>query len=244
VKSQPERRERGPEQAVRGAGAQAGHIVPPAQRWRLTFARERDPDRRPHREVVDEWIERVKASGLPLPPVSGRLRAPLTFAAPLPAGIECREELADLWLRQPLPTWRVREALLPTLPALVTLVRLDDVWVGRPALAAALRAADYTVVVPRDVPVDALERATERLLASRAIDRPRTRGTSTVHIDVRPLIESVAVDGDRMALQLRTRFLPDRGAGRPEDVLGILDESLGSAVAWGEPVRERLHLSD
>jgi hypothetical protein len=219
-------------------------VVPPAQRWRLTFARERDAERRPHRDLVDDWIARLRASGLPLPDVSGRVRAPLTFAAPLPAGLECRAELADLWLRQVLPVWRVREALLSTLPALVTLTRLDDVWIGRQALAAALRAADYSVSVPAGVALDALERAAERLVASRRIERTRARGTSTIQVDVRPLIDSVAVDRGRMALQFRTRFLADRGAGRPEDVLGILDESMGSPVAWGEPVREGLVLGE
>src|SRR5688572_4028664 len=89
----------------------------PAQRWRLTFARDADPDRRTNRELADEWLTRLRGSGLPLQAPSGRLRVPLTFAAPLPAGMACEEELADLWLRDGLQIWRVREAVVPTLPA-------------------------------------------------------------------------------------------------------------------------------
>ena len=231
-------------QPGRRTGAAAPQPPPPAQRWRLTFARERDPDRRPHREVVDEWIERLRASALPLPDATGRLRVPVTFAAPLPAGMECREEVADLWLRSVLPLWQVREALTPTLPPRIELVRVDDVWVGAPALAAAVRAAVYRVGLPEAAPFDLLEHAAARLLASRSIERPRARGTSTVQVDVRPLIESVGVSREPASLEIRTRFLPDRGAGRPEDVLAILASSIGSPVDWGETVRERLVFAD
>ena len=225
-------------------GASAAQPPPPAQRWRLTFARERDPERRTHRELVDEWIAGLRASALPLPDASGRFRVPVTFAAPLPAGMACREELADLWLGTVLPLWRVREAIAPTLPARIELLRVDDVWVGAPALAAAVRAADYRVELPDLAPFDLLDRAAARMLAASSIERPRARGASTVQVDIRPLIESVRVSREPASLEIRTRFLPDRGAGRPEDVLAILGSWVEAPVEWGETVRERLLLAD
>jgi hypothetical protein len=64
-----------------------------------------------------------------------------------------------------------------------------------------------------------------------------------VRVDVRPLIESVSVAHEGGSLAIRTRFLADRGAGRPEDVLGILESWITTPVEWGETVRERLILA-
>jgi radical SAM-linked protein len=203
-----------------------------------------DPERRTHRDVVDGWVERLATTGLPLPPSSGRYRTPLTFAAPLPVGIECREELADLWLRDPLPLWRVRGAVEQTLPHAVSLTRLDDVWVGEPALAGAIRAADYRIDLREAAPLEALEAACDRFMSAPGIERERQRGSGTVRQDIRPLVEWVLVDRAERALQLRTRFLPDRGTGRPDDVREVLEGWVGAPVAWGSTIRERLLLAD
>ena len=244
MKDQPNRRGPATKESPRPGTGPASQALPPAQRWRLTFARERDPDRRTHREIADEWIGRVRESGLPLPDAAGRLRVPVTFAAPLPAGMECRAELADLWLREARPLWQVREAVAVTLPARVVLLGLDDVWVGAPPLQAALRAADYVVSLPEDAPLEALEEAVGGLMAAPTLERARTRGTSTVQVDVRPLIDSVHVLGEPPRLEIRTRFFPDRGAGRPEDVLDVLATTLDAPIEWGDIVRERLILAE
>jgi hypothetical protein len=139
--------------------------------------------------------------------------------------------------------WRVRDAIERTLPSGLDLVRLDDVWVGAPALAAALRAADYAVGLPDRAAIDAIEAAAKRLMASGSVECARPRSSGTVQVDVRPLIESVRVARDGASLEMRTRFLPDRGAGRPEDVLGILDSWITTPVEWGETIRERLILA-
>jgi hypothetical protein len=156
----------------------------------------------------------------------------------------CHEELADLWLRDSLPIWRVREAVVPTLPVGMSLHRLDDVWVGAPALAAAIRAADYVVAVPPDAPYEALEDAARRFERATSISWERARGGTNVDVDIRPLIDHVAVQRDARSLLIRARFLPDRGAGRPEDVLGTLESWIGSPIDWGAIVRERLILTD
>ena len=218
----------------------------PRQRWRLTFERGEDPVRRAHREVADGWVAALIHAGLPLPRPAGRPRSPLAFAAPLPAGIACLGEVADLWLSQLRPAWWVRERLEPTMPAGMRLLRLDDVWLGAPALAAAIRGAGYATSLsggPEEVA--AVADAAARFLASPQVVRERTRASGQVRHDIRPLVEDVSVDpGPPARLRISVRFLQDRGAGRPDEVIAALEELHGGPIARGATVREGLILDD
>jgi radical SAM-linked protein len=215
---------------------------PPRQRWRLTFARAHDPSQRTHREIADEWLRAIEASGLPLPVFEAKRRSPLTFGAPMPAGIACREELADLALADVLPAWRVRELLEGTLPDGLRLLRLNDVWVGAVALAAAIRAADYRIALEDPTSVEAIADACRELLATRTLEREKAAKPGATR-DIRPLIADVRVDRAGMALLIQTRFDPERGVGRPDEVLAALEE-LAGPIARAATVRERLILDE
>ena len=215
----------------------------PRQRWRIAFARDAPSDR-PHRETADEWIAGLQQCGLPLPRTDGRPRPPLVFAAPLPVGVGAQRELADMWLARRLPLADVREALVRAMPSDLRLIDLHDVWLGTPALAAALVAADYRVMPTGDAPAPGeLAAAAQRLLASPSLERQRSRGGGTVRYDLRPLVEAIVVEpGPPPAIRIRTRFHPERGAGRPEEVLAALGELLGRPIVASATVRERLIL--
>ncbi len=217
----------------------------PRQRWRIVFARP-EPSDRSHRELAEAWIAALEAVGLPLPRPAGRPKPPLSFAAPLPNGVAARRELADLWVAQRLPVADVRRAVVGSLPAELVLVDLHDVWLGAPALAAALVAAEYRVDLAdiAGTARDDLVSAAARLLAAPALERTRARAGGSVRYDLRPLVDDVSVQPESPALRIRTRFHPERGAGRPEEVLAALAElGAGDAVARaGAVVRERLVL--
>lgn len=214
------------------AGRQTNHqdhaapaFAEPRQRWRLVFARPA-PSERSHREIAEAWTAALAATALPLPRPSGRPRPPLSFAAPLPNGVVAHHELADLWLSERLRLADVRAAVLEALPAELELRDLFDVWLGAPALAASLVAAEYCVELP-GLPEDGTDRlrdAARRLLASPALERERARGSGTVRYDLRPLVADISVQGDPPSLRIRTTFHPERGAGRPEEVLAALAE--------------------
>ena len=99
----------------------------PRQRWRLTFARRVSSDEPAAigRAYATLWESALLASGLPVVIAdSGRPR--FALAAQLPAGASGRAELADTWLTERWPAWRVREALVPVLdPSLQS--RLEEV---------------------------------------------------------------------------------------------------------------------
>ena len=222
------------------------------QRWRLTFRRSADPASPPAREVIAAWEAGLGSSGLPIAgmdlPVP-RLR--IAFGAPIQPGIAADGELVDLFLTARLPVADVRAAVRAAMPPGHELVDLRDVWLGEPALPGQVVAADYRVRV-RTIdgsPVDltACRAGCQRLLAAGSLPRSREKGGRMVAYDLRPLVAAldvVAVDLDGLVnLRVRTRFDPERGVGRPEEVVAALADAVGTNFEISDLVRERLLLS-
>jgi radical SAM-linked protein len=232
-----------------GADAAAEAVVAePRQRWRLTFRRPAAADADSPRDLVPDWLERLAANGLPLAARGGtRARPPLALGAPLPVGMAAERELADLLLAERLPAWRVREAVTAALPHGCDLVDIDDVWLGAPPLAGVIHGADYRVTLgpDGDPGPDAMRNAAASLLAQRTVPRVRQKGGREVTYDLRPLVDGVEVlGGPPTRLRIRVRFDPQRGSGRPDEVLGALCDRLGSPVVAVEITRERLLLAE
>jgi radical SAM-linked protein len=199
-----------------------------------------------HREVTDGWEAAVVASGLPVAFTDAtRPRPRLSFGAPLPLGIAADAELIDLVLVERLPAWRVREALIALLPEGWSLVDLYDVWPAGPPLPGRVVAADYRIELAADAPAEIVDEAARVMLASRTLPRDRSRGTETVRYDLRPLVVDLRVDaGPPVVVRTRTRFHPELGTGRPEEVLTALAEGAGHSLIAEAIVRERLILAD
>lgn len=215
----------------------------PRQRWRLTFARASDPGRRSHRDVADAWLAGLADSGLPLAG-GGRGRQPLSFGLALPAGVAVEHELADLLLVERLRLHVVRPAVERSLPDGLELIDIHDVWLGSPAIAAAVAAADYRVTLGGSAARDGdrLAAAVAGFMAASSVSVERRRGSGTTAVDIRPLVADVRVDGT--ALWVRGLVHPERGAGRPEDVVAALAASMGADLVVEELVRERVLLAE
>ena len=160
---------------------------------------------------------------------------------------EC--ELADLYLAERLPAWRVRGAVCDAAPTGIVVGAVQDVWLGAPALAGCVAAADYRITLADDTAYDAtaLRAAASRLLAAETVERRRQRGDGWVTYDLRPLLGAIEIDvrdTARTALRVRTRFHPERGAGRPEEVLAAVGEAAGTELRAAKIVRERILLAD
>lgn len=190
-------------------------------------------------------------SGLPVAMTEAAVpRARLSFGAPIATGIAAEAELLDLVLTERLPTWRVREALEHRLPAGWSLVDLYDVWLAGPPLAGLVVAADYRIVLAHEEGAPAptaghVARAAAELLASSSIARQRTKGAGVVEYDLRPLLADVTVlaDGPPVVIGVRTRFHPERGTGRPEEVVAALGDRLGIPLTAASIVREQIVLA-
>ena len=226
-------------------GAAAGSE--PRQRWRLAFRREAGSHAEAPRDFVPHWLERLVAAGLPLASRGGRAHSALALGAPLPLGMAAERELADLLVAERLPAWQVREAVEATLPDGCTLVELGDVWLGAPALSGAIVGADYrvTLATDGDPGPDTLRSAAEALLAETSVQRVRRKGGRDVAYDLRPLLAAIEVlAGPPTVARIRTRFDPERGSGRPDEVFAALGDRIGHPIETAETVRERLLLAE
>jgi radical SAM-linked protein len=198
------------------------------------------------REVAGAWAAAIETAGLPIAGREGqRGRSRIAFGAPLPVGMAARRELIDVVLDDRWPVWRVREALTPHLPEGWRLIDVFDVWLGGPPLAGRVAAADYLIELEEVDDVVALQRAASELNDARRIPRQRLKGGATVDYDLRPLLVAVAIEpGPPPIIRTRTRFDPELGTGRPEEVLGALSDCLGAPLAARTIVRERILLAE
>jgi radical SAM-linked protein len=198
------------------------------------------------RELADAWIGAIQAAGLPIAWTDAdRSRPRISFGAPLPIGMAADGELIDVVLVERWPAWRVREALEARLPDGWRLVDLVDVWLAGPPLAGRVAAADYRVELAGGPDPTTLAAAAAELLAMDRIERDRAKGAGTVRYDLRPLLLDLRVEpGPPVVVITRTRFHPELGTGRPEEVVGALGGVLGRPCEPARIVRERLVLVD
>lgn len=220
--------------------------MPPAvQRWRLVVARAADPHAMTQRDLNDAWLASIGAAGLPLARTEGAtVRPRISFGAPLPVGMAAAGELIDVVLTERWPAWRVREALEPRLPEGWSLVRMEDVWLGGPPLAGRVVAADYRVDLDAPVARASLAAACAVLLAAGSLPRERHKGDRVVTYDLRPLLIDLTPTATHpdASVRVRTRFHPELGTGRPEEVVAALADVVGTPLGIRGIVRERLLL--
>jgi hypothetical protein len=219
--------------------------VLPRQRWRLVLARGEDAPELAGRELADAWDQAIAATGLPLHRAAGQARARVAWGAPLPIRMVAEREQAEIVLSEVVPVWRVRDAFEGGLPAGWRLVDLYDVWLGSPALAGRVTGAVYRVTIDGDAdPID-VAAAASALLEARELIRTRLKGGAQVAYDLRPLLGDIQIAqaGPPIVLRVGTRIHPERGSGRPEEVVAALADRLGRSVVTSSIVRERLILA-
>ena len=212
----------------------------PRQRWRVVFRRLADAPALQQKELVAAWQDGLAGCGLPFVPPD---RPRLSFAAALPVGVAAERELVDVLLSERRSIDEVRRAIVNALPAGHELIELHDVWLGESALPGQTAAADYRIELEGEVDGAALGDSAERLLAAATLRRPKPKGVGDY--DLRPLLDDISVDAAArpMVLRVRTRFDPERGAGRPDEVVGALAELAGAALNVRTIVRERVVLA-
>jgi hypothetical protein len=200
--------------------------------------------------MLEAWETALAVSGLPVCGIDGPNGKPrFALAAPLSPSVPGEAELMDLWLCERAPRWRVREALAGVLPQGWRFADLYDIWLGEPALPGRVVASVFRVLLassetPKSM---GLRQAAAALIAAPSLPRERSKGEATVAYDLRPLLEAVEVTAtlDGLVARLTLRHDPEKGIGRPEEVLAALAEAQGGPpLGIRELARERLVLAD
>ncbi len=215
------------------------------QRWRLVLARGVLEGEAGQREQLAAWDRALAACGLPVAGLDATPpKARFAPAAPLATAIPGEAELADVWLTERVPAWRVRERIAASLPEGYALVNAHDVWLGEPALPGQVVASVYRATFPTGAPAPgALRTAAAALRGAPSLPRTRQKGQGTVSYDLRPFIDGLEVGDADGTLRMTLRHDPERGIGRPEEVLSALGEELGETLGPSSLVRERLVLA-
>ncbi len=224
------------------------------QRWRIVFARDEEARYLAHLDAVTQWERAFRRGAIPVATTGGfNARPKLVFAAPLQLGMLAEHELADVYLAERLTAPALRARLGSGMPAGYRVVDLHDVWMGAPALAPQLVAADYRMTL-FGVEREDLDSAAARLMARESLPRERRRESKAIRYDLRPLIIDLRVrDADRAPLAvagapagmpagvaelwMRLRHSQERGSGRADEVVAALADDLGLTAA-GEPSEE------
>ncbi len=222
------------------------------QRWRIVVRRGEAARALAQRDVEAAWEEGLARAGVPVATTrTTRPRPRIAFAAPVPIGMTAEREPVDLFLAERLTVSDLRRRLAIALPIGHELVDLYDVWLGEPAIAGRVIAADYRVEVAADR--EELKTAVVRLIQARQLERPR-KGEETRTYDLRPLVAELEVGpalrrhldqgGPQVStLWMRLRHDPGLGVGRPDEVLAALEVLVGHRIEALETVRERVWLA-
>lgn len=239
------------------------------QRWRLVFARDEEARFLSHLDAVRSWDRAFRRGEIPIATSEGFTpRSKLIFAAPLQIGMLAEYELADLFLAERLTALDLRERLAAGMPRGYRVVDLHDVWIGAPAIAPQLAAADYRMTLLGVERAD-LESATARLMAADRLPRERLKEGRSIPYDLRPLVldlRQIPADFEAVPSEtanvpaagvwMRLRHTQDHGSGRAEEVVAALADEMATigpntavpaarrAIDVVRPVRERLWLAD
>ena len=219
------------------------------QRWRIVFARGEEGRYLSHLDAVHSWERAFRRGDIPVATSEGFSPRPkVVFAAPLQLGMLAEHELADLYLAEKLTAPDLRRRLEAGMPRGYLVVDLHDVWVGAPAIAPQLAAADYRLTL-LNVEQDLLGGAVARLLAADQLTRERHKESKTIRYDLRPLVFDLQVRpadpaaipthadaAEAAGLWMRLRHSQNGGSGRAEEVVAALADDLGLAagVALGD----------
>ena len=219
------------------------------QRWRLVFSRGEEARFLSHLDAVRLWERAFRRGDIPVATSEGFSPRPkLIFAAPLPLGMLAEHELADLYLAERLTAPDLRDRLAAGMPSGYLASGLHDIWIGAPAIAPQLAAADYRMTL-LNVSEAELGAAAGRLMAAEQLPRERRKEARLIRYDLRPLLLDLQVgpadpaairsEGDTApaaGLWMRLRHSQDGGSGRPDEVVAALAGEMGLAanLAVGE----------
>jgi len=198
-----------------------------AQRLRLRYRVLAAASSLKPRDLIRAWEEAAAAAGLPLAYSQAKRPTPqISIAMPLPLGVTSDCELADIFLADRLDPREVLARLSRVLPQGLEATAAWEVGLTAPSIQSQLRWAEYEVDVPAtDLDWSEVQQAIDRLLAAEAFPWEQRRETKVRRYDLRPLVLSLRLEGERngcLLLSIRLRAEQEM-AGRADQVVTALN---------------------
>lgn len=174
---------------------------------------------------LHKTLERtMRRANLPLTYSEGFTPRPkLSLASALPLGYTSEGEVAEFWLKEPMPVDEVAKALHAVSPPGLVLHQATTREERAPKPQNALQSAEFLITFRTEHPE--LETAVAEMLAAESLPRERVRKGKRKSYDLRPLVLDASVipaKGDQpQQLILHLRAEPS-ATGRPDETLDQL----------------------
>jgi radical SAM-linked protein len=198
---------------------------PYRQRLRVTFAKGEPIKYIGHLDLARAWERALRRAGVPLAYSLGFHPQPrLAFASALPLGVTGEAELMDVFLETPLAPEDFIRRLRSVLPLGLEIKSVQEVEPRGPSLQSLLRFSDYRLELQSDLSPQEVRARIAGLLEAEKLPRHRERQGERKEYDLRPLVERLALAGQREGVYvLEMRLCTDpQATGRPGEVLEAL----------------------
>lgn len=191
-----------------------------------------------HLDLLRTWERTLRRAHVPMAYTHGfHPHQRINLGVALPLGFSSKCELIDLWLESEVDLRNLMMKIRLAAPPGIELHSIEKVGLGSPTLQQLIQQAEYRVHLDSNKPLGVVETMIDDLLGLGVIERKR-RGKV---YDLRPLIETIAVESVNGGLALRMKLSASQvGTGRPDEVL----RALGFEPEKAEIVRTRLILTD
>lgn len=198
-------------------------------RYRMKFSKTGTARYISHLDLLRAFERAMRRARLPVALSQGFNPHPrLSFAAPLPVGVEGLGEYLEVDLSEQLESDEIKVRLNSSLNPGLKLTGVKELPAGGPALMAQVDRADYTLhlELPSDFSLGDFEVCLEGFLAQTEIKVARKGKDGRLkEIDVRPLIFSIAGSPSQGGLELKLELKTgSSGNVRPEEVVKALGQ--------------------
>jgi radical SAM-linked protein len=211
----------------------------PLYRLRLTFAKGPQIKYIGHLDLVRAWERALRRARIPLAYSKGfNPQARVQVASALPVGHMGRAELMDIFLTESRTPEQVLTPVRQTLPAGMSLIKVEMVPLKGPSLQSQLRQGEYLVTVETELAEGEIRQRIEQLLAAEEVRHIRTRRQKQEDYNLRTLLHQLRLEAaaEREAVLSMRLSVGPAGNLRPESVLDVL----GLSQAWVQVERQRL----
>lgn len=175
-----------------------------------------------HLELMRTFIRAIRRAEIPVLYSQGFNPQPrLSFAAPLPVGMEGKNEYFDLFLSHPWEAEKLKTSLNKELPRGLKIKKIEPVKSGSPVLSAMLVAALYAAELPASS--FELQEGLQAILKGPSLIKVRRDGEKVKKVDIRPLIYDLKIKeaGGKIFL-LMLLAAGSRGGVKPREILESL----------------------